>query len=194
MVEEPGFGRVDPADEYGSQNRARRSPLLVVIAATMLFLTIMLFQMQWNDLPPIATATLLGGFSLVTFGLIVSAVWPNKGRWGLKIPAFVLFAVSFYVLIYELISPANSFESSGEIFHSPLLTALIFFGCFGVPAFLYTFWPCFTFRERTDGSKPVSKADQIARKVMNLALGLHVILAVVALGALVFRLILHWFG
>ena len=109
------------------------TPIAVIVTA---FMYVYFDSYEWTTGPIVFQVAL----SAMTAGLLVATIWPDKGWWGLRIVAFVIFAAYLWYLIDMLWLSGQELTVTGRRSQATPFNAILGFLFFGVPCLLYTMW------------------------------------------------------
>lgn len=109
------------------------TPIAVVLTA---FMYVYFDSYEWEPGPIIVQVAL----SAISVGLVVATIWPEKGWWGIRVVAFVIFAAYLWYLIDMIWLSGQAIEITERRSQATPFNAILGFLFFGIPCFLYTMW------------------------------------------------------
>jgi hypothetical protein len=125
---------------------------------------------------------------VVPMALIMATLFPKKGRWGIKIVTFIIWAAYLWYLIDEFIFTDSKFEPTLDTATPSPFNALFGFLIIGVPCLLYTFAGSSLDKLYEDNPENISGRDIIVAHIVWGIKWLIYILNAIAITAVIIKL------
>ena len=121
-----------------SPNAERPHPVVMWIVTPLVVLTAAFMYVITSD--AWTTARIIGqvAFTTIAVGMVVATVAPNRGWWGLRVVAFVIFATYLWYLITEFVINPNPLSFTESRYDPSLFNAVLGFLLYGVPGLIYS--------------------------------------------------------
>jgi len=113
--------------------------------------------------------------SSLAFGLLVTALAPQRGWWGIRLAAFVIFASYFWYIIDQFLIQGSAVDLTVERSTKSPFNALLGLLIFGIPCLMFSLWGDIKGKiapntEQTTEAKPISHKVAIISQWLFLAL------------------------
>jgi hypothetical protein len=155
-------------------------PWILWLLTPMMMLSTYFVFLHSSDQWSLSSVLVVSIFVLMSVGLLVASLVPDKGRWGIRLVAFLIFLAYFAYLVAEFIFEFKTFELAGDRSEPSPFNALLGFLLFGIPCLNYSIWGSVWGRVGHQDVVELTLKDVIAYHLMRGAYWLFAILSTVA--------------